>query len=96
MGPVDLSSSIVVVDARQYDFPIIYASPMFENLTGYSSREIMGRNSRFLQAPDGSVAIGSKRRYTDSNTVYHIKNHLVQGKESQASIINYKKSGQVN
>ncbi|KAI7859025.1 hypothetical protein BDC45DRAFT_565118 [Circinella umbellata] len=94
LGPVDLSSSIVVVDARQYDFPIIYASPMFEHLTGYSSREIMGRNCRFLQAPDGSVAMGSKRRYTDNNTVYHIRNHLFQGKESQASIINYKKSGQ--
>ncbi|KAG2216990.1 hypothetical protein INT45_007675 [Circinella minor] len=94
LGPVDLSSSIVVVDARQYDFPIIYASPMFEHLTGYSSREIMGRNCRFLQAPDGGVAMGSKRRYTDNNTVYHIRTHLFQGKESQASIINYKKSGQ--
>ncbi|KAI9250583.1 white collar one B [Phascolomyces articulosus] len=94
LGPVDLSSSIVVADARQYDFPIIYASPTFERLTGYSSHEIVGRNCRFLQAPDGSVAIGSKRRYTDNNTVYHIKTHLTQGKESQASIVNYKKSGQ--
>ncbi|KAI9497896.1 white collar one B [Zychaea mexicana] len=94
LGPVDLSSSIVVVDARQYDFPIIYASPMFERLTGYAPYEVIGRNCRFLQAPDGCVAMGSRRRYTDNSTVCHIKTHLVQGKESQASIINYKKSGQ--
>lgn len=94
LGPVDLSCSFVVVDARQYDFPLVYASPMFERLTGYAPNEVMGRNCRFLQAPDGRVAIGSRRKYTDNTTVYHIKTHMVQGKESQSSIINYRKTGQ--
>lgn len=94
LGPVDLSCSFVVVDAKQYDFPIVYASPMFERLTGYAPSEAIGRNCRFLQAPDGRVAIGSKRKYTDNTTVYHIKTHMVQGKESQSSIINYRKTGQ--
>lgn len=94
LGPVDLSCSFVVVDARQYDFPLVYASPMFERLTGYSPNEVMGRNCRFLQAPDGRVAIGSRRKYTDNSIVYHIKTHMVQGKESQSSIINYRKTGQ--
>ncbi|KAI8393596.1 white collar one B [Radiomyces spectabilis] len=94
LGPIDLSCSFVVVDARQYDFPIIYASPMFERLTGYAPSEVVGRNCRFLQAPDGRVVIGSRRKYTDNTTVYHIKMHMVQGKESQSSIINYQKTGQ--
>lgn len=83
-----------MVDAKQYDFPMVYASPMFERLTGYAPSEVIGRNCRFLQAPDGRVAIGSKRKYTDNTTVYHIKTHMVQGKESQSSIINYRKTGQ--
>lgn len=67
---------------------------MFEKLTGYQPNEAIGRNCRFLQAPDGRVAIGSRRKYTDNTTVYHIKTHMVQGKESQSSIINYRKTGQ--
>jgi PAS domain S-box-containing protein len=73
----------------------VYASHTFEKLTGYSNSEIIGRNCRFLQAPDGHVALGSRRRYTDNNAVYHIKSHMVAGKECQASIINYRKGGQV-
>ena len=49
LGPVDLSSSFLVVDAQRTDMPIIYASESFERLTGYSSYEIMGKNCRFLQ-----------------------------------------------
>ncbi|KAI9274260.1 hypothetical protein BY458DRAFT_489316 [Sporodiniella umbellata] len=94
LGPVDLSCAFVVVDAKQYDTPLVYASPMFEKLTGYAPSEAIGRNCRFLQAPDGNVAIGSRRKYTDNTTVYHIKTHIVQGKESQSSIINYRKTGQ--
>ncbi|ORE02908.1 hypothetical protein BCV72DRAFT_297098 [Rhizopus microsporus var. microsporus] len=94
LGPVDLSCAFVVVDAKQYDFPLVYVSPMFEKLTGYAPSEVIGRNCRFLQAPDGNVAIGSRRKYTDNTTVYHIKTHLIQGKESQSSIINYRKTGQ--
>lgn len=95
IGPVDMSCSFLVTDARQYDFPIVYVSPTFEKLTSYTSNEILGRNCRFLQAPDGHVSMGSRRRYTDNNAVYHIKTHMLQGKESQASLINYRKGGQV-
>ncbi|KAL0084034.1 GATA-type zinc finger transcription factor [Phycomyces blakesleeanus] len=94
LGPIDLSCSFLVSDARQYDCPIIYCSPAFETLTGYSSNEILGKNCRFLQAPDGLVTGGSRRRHTDNQAVYHLKAQLIQNREHQASIINYRKGGQ--
>lgn len=96
IGPIDMSCSFLVTDARQYDFPIVYVSPTFEKLTSYKTNEIIGRNCRFLQSPDGHVSMGSRRRYTDNNAVFHLKTHMLQGKETQASLINYRKGGQVN
>ncbi|KAK9719018.1 hypothetical protein K7432_005072 [Basidiobolus ranarum] len=94
IGPVDMSCAFVVSDARQYDFPIVYATQSFEMLTGYQYHETVGRNCRFLQAPDGQVTLGSRRRYTDNNTIHSMKNHILQGKEVQVSLVNYKKGGQ--
>lgn len=67
---------------------------MFERMTLYSASETIGLNCRFLQAPDGQVAKGSSRPYTDNASVLHIKQLVSQGKESQASLVNYKKGGQ--
>ncbi|KAI8638343.1 putative white-collar-1a protein [Parasitella parasitica] len=94
LGPIDMSCSFLVTDARQYDCPIVYCSPTFENLTGYLANEIVGRNCRFLQAPDGQVTCGSRRTYTDNQAVYHLKAQMLQNREHQASIINYRKGGQ--
>ncbi|KAG1459561.1 hypothetical protein G6F56_006136 [Rhizopus delemar] len=94
LGPIDMSCSFLVTDARRPDCPIVYCSPTFENLTGYSASEIVGRNCRFLQAPDGQVTCGSRRTYTDNQAVYHLKSQMMQNKEHQASIINYRKGGQ--
>ena len=96
LGPIDLSCSFVVSDARQYDCPVIYSSPAFERLTGYKNEEIIGKNCRFLQSPDGIVTCGSRRQHTDNQAVYHLKAQLNLGKEHQASIINYRKGGQVS
>ncbi|KAI7865668.1 hypothetical protein BDF14DRAFT_1822214 [Spinellus fusiger] len=94
LGPIDMSCSFLVTDARQYDHPIVYCSPTFEHLTGYKGSEIVGRNCRFLQAPDGQVTGGSRRQYTDNQAVYHLKAQMLQSNEHQASIINYRKGGQ--
>ncbi|KAG2222725.1 hypothetical protein INT45_011213 [Circinella minor] len=94
IGPIDMSCSFLVTDMRQYDCPIVYCSPNFETLTGYKGSEIIGRNCRFLQAPDGQVTMGARRQHTDNTAVYHLKSYLEQGKEHQASIINYRKGGQ--
>ncbi|KAG8763814.1 blue light receptor [Ceratobasidium sp. 423] len=94
LGPVDLTCSFVVVDVKRYDHPIVYASPTFHRLTGYEQSEIIGRNCRFLQAPNGKVERGSTRTYTDNAAVAHFKKSLSADKECQASLINYRKNGQ--
>jgi len=42
----------VIVDVTQKDSPIIYVNKAFEELTGYSATEVIGKNCRFLQGGD--------------------------------------------
>ena len=93
LGPVDLSCSFLIVDVRRYDSPIVYASPGFITLTGYAEHEILGRNCRFLQAPNGSVVKGEERRHTSHSSVAQMKKAAVADKECQTCLINYKKDG---
>lgn len=71
----------------------MYASPSFFSLTGYDEHEVIGRNCRFLQSPDGHLARGEPRRYTAPDAVLHLKRATAQDKECQTSIINYRKGG---
>ena len=94
IGAVDMSCAFVVCDVTKHDIPIVYCSEMFERLTGYTRHEILGRNCRFLQAPDGKVQSGLKRKYVDDMSVYHVKKAVSQHQEAQISLINYRKGGQ--
>ncbi|KAJ3092903.1 blue light receptor [Quaeritorhiza haematococci] len=94
LGPVDFSSSFIVVDARKFDFPIVYASETFERLTGYSACEIVGSNCRFLQSPDGRVERGQPRKYVDNQVVYQLKQSVDLRQECQYINVNYKKGGE--
>lgn len=94
IGAVDMSCAFAVCDVTQHDLPIVYCSDIFERLTGYTKHEILGRNCRFLQAPDGKIQAGVKRKYVDDNSVLRIKNMINQRQEMQISIINYRKGGQ--
>ncbi|PWN48462.1 hypothetical protein IE53DRAFT_195938 [Violaceomyces palustris] len=94
LGPVDLSCSFTISDARHPDQPLVYVSDTFCHLTGYTSQEILGRNCRFLQAPGIAVEEGGERLHTDSRAVEHLKRHLSSNNECQASLINYRKDGQ--
>ena len=94
IGAVDMSCAFVVCDITSHDLPIVYCSDIFERLTGYTKHEILGRNCRFLQAPDGKVQSGVKRKYVDDQAVLHLKNMINQRQEAQISLINYRKGGQ--
>ncbi|GJN25407.1 hypothetical protein PR202_gb13229 [Eleusine coracana subsp. coracana] len=38
------ASAIVVADAAEADFPVIYVNAAFESATGYRAHEVIGRN----------------------------------------------------
>ncbi len=47
-----VSQGIVITDPNQPDNPVIYASAGFQRVTGYTPKEVIGRNCRFLQGRD--------------------------------------------
>ena len=51
-----LNAGVVISDARLPDMPIIYVNPMFEQMSGYASSEVLGRNCRFLQGNEPNQA----------------------------------------
>ncbi|KKK16453.1 hypothetical protein P175DRAFT_0510405 [Aspergillus ochraceoroseus IBT 24754] len=94
IGAVDLSCAFVLCDITLEDQPIVYVSQAFERLTGYPQKEIVGRNCRFLQSPDGAVEQGVPRKFVDTKTAFRLRTTIDERTEIQASIINYRKGGQ--
>nr|AML76494.1 putative LOV domain-containing protein [Adiantum raddianum] len=74
--------TFVVSDATRPDHPILYASAGFFKMTGYNTKEVIGRNCRFLQGAD-----------TDPEDVAKIRAALGEGKNYCGRLLNYKKDG---
>lgn len=74
--------TFVVSDASKPDYPILYASEGFFKMTGYSSREVIGRNCRFLQGAE-----------TDPEELDKIRDALQKGTNYCGRLLNYKKDG---
>jgi PAS domain S-box-containing protein len=79
----EAAEGITIADATQPDRPLIYVNKGFEQLTGYSANDVLGRNCRFLQGED-----------TDPVTVATIRNAVEAGRECVVEILNYHKNGQ--
>nr|AML79013.1 putative LOV domain-containing protein [Maesa lanceolata] len=77
-----LQQTFVVSDATKPDCPIMYASSGFFTMTGYSSKEVIGRNCRFLQGEE-----------TDRKEVGKIREAVKTGKSYCGRLLNYKKDG---
>ncbi|XP_041995286.1 phototropin-2-like isoform X2 [Salvia splendens] len=77
-----LQQTFVVSDATKPDCPIVYASSGFLTMTGYSSKEVIGKNCRFLQGPD-----------TDQDEVSKITDATRNGSSYCGRLLNYKKDG---
>ena len=76
------ADGITISDARLPDNPIVYANEGFERLTGYSRKDILGRNCRFLQGKD-----------TERNAVDVVRKGIEDGITTTVELLNYRKDG---
>lgn len=77
---------IMVMDSTPLDEGgpfIVYVNPAFENLMGYQSDEVVGKNPSILQGAD-----------TDQSTRSGIREAMSAGDRIRTQILNYTKSGQ--
>jgi two-component system, cell cycle sensor histidine kinase and response regulator CckA len=77
-----VSQGIVITDPHVLGNPIIYVSPSFTQLTGYSAEEAIGRNCRFLQGAE-----------TDLAEVARIHSAIADARECTTELLNYRKDG---
>lgn len=92
IGRIDSNCALLLCDAQKPDLPIVYCSEAFEHLTKYGSEEILGRNCRFLQSPDGKSPPSTSP--VDVDDRQKLRSESVRRKETQTSLLNYKKGGQ--
>lgn len=78
--------AVVITKADSLDEPgpqILYVNKAFEEMTGYSINEMIGRSPRFLQGPN------SNRKELD-----FLKQKIKSGESCNIEVINYHKSGE--
>ncbi len=62
--------------------PIVWANKGFTALTGYSRREVLGRNPRFLQG-----------EHTDRGALHRMRQGIAEGCTVTTTLLNYRKDG---
>lgn len=76
------NNGIAISDLNQDDKPYIYVNQAFEQITGYDSRDIVGRNGRFLLGTD-----------TDQPELEKLTAALHQRQSVEVVLRNYKQDG---
>ena len=76
-----LGDCFVLTNPAKADNPIVFASDGFVSVTGYSRRDIIPRNCRFLQG-----------RHTDQEAVGRLRTSIENREESVELLLNYKKN----
>jgi PAS domain S-box-containing protein len=82
MAITETYEGITIVDARHPDMPLIYVNPAFERITGYTSAELIGRNSRFLHEGD-----------REQPALNEVRAAIREGKNCHVVLRNYRKDG---
>lgn len=76
------SNALVVCDANTEGLPLVYVNPAFEEITGYSADEVIGRSMRFLQGPE-----------TSADEIENIRRAIETPAEVRVTLKNYRKDG---
>lgn len=77
-----LGDCFCLTDPGIADNPILFASDGFVSVTGYSRRDIIPRNCRFLQGPQ-----------TDPASPKRLRKAIFSGEETVELLLNYRKNG---
>lgn len=77
-----VGNGITIADARLPDLPLVYVNAAFEQMTGYSAKEVCGRNCRFLQQGD-----------TDQPGLSEVREAIREKRHQRALLKNYRKDG---
>lgn len=92
---MDCSAALTVCNLDLPGNPIIYANEAFSQLTGYSIREVVGKNPRFLQSPQVCLPHASDDLLDQhAEAVRQLDQAVASREEIQLYITNYKKNGQ--
>ncbi|UVF21356.1 histidine kinase famiy protein [Microvirga terrae] len=73
---------IILTDPNLPDNPIVFANRAFQDLTGYTEEEVLGRNCRFLQGA-----------HTDRESVAELREAIAENHAVSVELLNYKRDG---
>ncbi|KYC39618.1 histidine kinase [Scytonema hofmannii PCC 7110] len=76
------TSDGIVITTASPDYALVYVNSGFENLTGYSAAEVIGKNCRFLQGDE-----------TNQPGLLELRQALRKGKECKVVVRNFRKDG---
>jgi len=82
---VNANDAVLITEANNYELPgpgIVYVNEAFSRMTGYESKEVIGKTPRVLQGPKTS------RKELDT-----IRNALEKLEPCRVELINYRKGG---
>jgi PAS domain S-box-containing protein len=78
----EASLPLTMADPTQEDNPMVFVNDAFEELTGYTTADVIGQNCRFLQGPD-----------TDPETVAALRDRIDAEETFSTKIKNYRRDG---
>lgn len=77
-------NGVTLADPDQEDLPLVYANKAFEDITGYSQEETIGKNCRFLQGTD-----------RDQVEVTKLREAIKSKQPVEVTLRNYRKNGEL-
>lgn len=78
----DAEMPVTLADPSQEDNPLVYANNAYQELTGYSQQEALGRNCRYLQGEN-----------TDPGKVRRLREAINDEEPATVKLRNYRKDG---